>query len=84
MANVTRLKERPEPTAIEVAGLSHVYSGGEGGVAALEDISMEVAASLFVVIAGPSGCGKTSLLMMLACLRHQSEGTILCNGRPIQ
>ena len=37
----------------------------------------------FVVIVGPSGCGKTSLLMMLAGLRHQSEGTILCDGRPI-
>jgi NitT/TauT family transport system ATP-binding protein len=84
MANVTRLKERPETTAIEVAGLSHVYSGAEGGVAALEDISMEVAAGRFVVIVGPSGCGKTSLLMMLAGLRHQTEGTILCNGRPIQ
>jgi NitT/TauT family transport system ATP-binding protein len=84
MANVTRLKERPEATAIEVAGLSHVYSGAEGGVAALEDISMEVVAGRFVVIVGPSGCGKTSLLMMLAGLRHQTEGTILCNGRPIQ
>jgi NitT/TauT family transport system ATP-binding protein len=83
MANVTRLKERPEATAIEVAGLSHVYSGAEGGVAALEDISMEVVAGRFVVIVGPSGCGKTSLLMMMAGLRRQTEGTLLCHGRPI-
>jgi NitT/TauT family transport system ATP-binding protein len=83
MASVTRRAQRSEPAAIEVAGLSHVYSGGEGGVSALEDISMEVEPGQFVVIVGPSGCGKTSLLMMLAGLRHQSEGTILCNGRPI-
>jgi NitT/TauT family transport system ATP-binding protein len=36
------------------------------------------------VIVGPSGCGKTSLLMMLAGLRAQREGTILCYGRPIR
>ena len=70
-------------SAIEVDRLSHVYSGTEGGVPALEDISMKVEAGKFVVIVGPSGCGKTSLLMMLAGLRHQSTGTILCDGRPI-
>src|SRR6476620_6027322 len=83
MASVTRLHEAAEPSAIKVAGLSHVYAGAEGGVPALEDISMTVEAGKFVVIVGPSGCGKTSLLMMLAGLRHQSTGTILCDGRPI-
>ena len=50
---------------------------------ALEDISLTVDAGRFVVIVGPSGCGKTSLLMMMAGLRHQTSGTILCAGRPI-
>jgi len=70
-------------SAIEVDRLSHVYAGAEGGVPALEDISLKVDAGKFVVIVGPSGCGKTSLLMMLAGLRHQTTGTILCSGRPI-
>jgi NitT/TauT family transport system ATP-binding protein len=52
-------------------------------VPALEDVSMSVGVGRFVVIVGPSGCGKTSLLMMLAGLRHQTEGTILCQGRAI-
>ena len=69
--------------AIVVDGLSHVYAGPDGGVPALVDISMTVGAGRFVVIVGPSGCGKTSLLMMLAGLRHQSQGTILCHGGPI-
>jgi NitT/TauT family transport system ATP-binding protein len=68
---------------IEVAKLSHVYNGAQGAVPALEDISLSVGAGRFVVIVGPSGCGKTSLLMMLAGLRAQTEGTILCHGRPI-
>ncbi len=69
--------------AIEVAGLAHVYEGREGQVPALEDIALTVGAGRFVVIVGPSGCGKTSLLMMMAGLRRQSSGTILCAGRPI-
>jgi NitT/TauT family transport system ATP-binding protein len=70
-------------SAIAVERLSHVYAGAEGDVPALEDISIGVEAGKFVVIVGPSGCGKTSLLMMLAGLRHQTQGTILCAGKPI-
>ena len=44
---------------------------------------MSVPAGRFTVVVGPSGCGKTSLLMMLAGLRAQTRGTILCLGEPI-
>ena len=69
--------------AIEVRGVGHVYAGPDGGVPALEDISLSVDTGRFVVIVGPSGCGKTSLLMMMAGLRQQTAGSILCHGRPI-
>ncbi|MGE0524891.1 MAG: ABC transporter ATP-binding protein [Variibacter sp.] len=83
MSNAAQLQEAPAQAAIEVSGLNHVYEGREGKVAALDDISLTVGAGRFVVIVGPSGCGKTSLLMMLAGLRRQTNGTILCAGRPI-
>ena len=83
VANLTHTHERPGEVAIEVANLGHVYAGPDGGVPALEDISMSVGVGRFVVIVGPSGCGKTSLLMMLAGLRAQSQGKVLCYGRPI-
>ena len=67
-------------SAIDIGGLSHVYGGT---VPALENISFSVPAGRFTVIVGPSGCGKTSLLMMLAGLRAQSQGTIHCLGRPM-
>ena len=70
-------------SAINVERLSHVYSGTEGGVPALQDITIDVEAGKFVVIVGPSGCGKTSLLMMLAGLRHQTQGAITVAGKPI-
>ena len=83
VANLTRAEQRAEEIAIEVADLNHVYAGVEGDVPALQDISLSVGVGHFVVIVGPSGCGKTSLLMMLAGLRQQSSGTVLCYGRPI-
>ena len=83
LANLTELLRPADEAAIEVDDLSHVYAGADGGVAALVDITMSVGQGRFVVIVGPSGCGKTSLLMMLAGLRQQTEGGILCLGRPI-
>ena len=83
VANLTDVRGRAGEAAIEVERLSHVYSGPDGGVPALESISLSVGTGRFVVIVGPSGCGKTSLLMMMAGLRHQTSGTIDIQGRPI-
>ena len=84
LANLSELRAKTaQAAAIEIRGLSHVYVGREGKVPALEDISLAVGAGRFVVVVGPSGCGKTSFLMMLAGLRRQTSGTILCAGRPI-
>jgi NitT/TauT family transport system ATP-binding protein len=86
MQHVANLKVVRAPAgtpAIEVERVGHVYAGPDGGVPALTDISLTVGSGRFVVIVGPSGCGKTSLLMMMAGLRRQTEGEILCHGRPI-
>jgi NitT/TauT family transport system ATP-binding protein len=84
LANVGELRSQAGEAAIEVNRLSHTYAGVEGGgVPALVDISLTVCKGRFVVIVGPSGCGKTSLLMMLAGLRQQTDGTILCHGQPM-
>ena len=84
LANVSELRAQAGEAAIEVNRLSHTYAGVDGGgVPALVDISLTVRKGRFVVIVGPSGCGKTSLLMMLAGLRQQTQGTILCHDQPI-
>jgi NitT/TauT family transport system ATP-binding protein len=83
VADMSIAREKAGAAAIAVDRVSHVYDGRDGQVPALEDISLTVGAGRFTVIVGPSGCGKTSLLMMMAGLRHQSSGTILCAGAPI-
>lgn len=53
-------------------------------VAALDDISLDVAAGEFSVLVGPSGCGKSTLLDLLAGLSTPSSGTIDLDGTPIR
>jgi len=47
-----------------------------GAVAAVDDVSFEVAAGQFVVLLGPSGSGKTTILRMVAGLEAPTSGRI--------
>lgn len=63
--------------------VSHVtkrYGGGATEVAAVRDVSLEVAPGEVVLIMGPSGSGKTTLLLMLGALLRATEGEIRLDG----
>ena len=47
------------------------------GLAALDNIELQVGAAEFVCLLGPSGCGKTTLLRIIAGLLNASSGRIL-------
>ncbi len=47
-----------------------------GGVEALRDASLHVAAGDFVALLGPSGCGKSTLLRLIAGLDHPDAGRL--------
>lgn len=53
----------------------------EGGVRAVQDVSLEIPAGQFVSLVGPSGCGKTTLLRMVASLERIDSGRILIDDR---
>jgi multiple sugar transport system ATP-binding protein len=55
----------------------------EGGVHAVQDLSLEIADGEFLVLVGPSGCGKTTALRMLAGLESISDGTIRIGARVV-
>jgi len=52
-----------------------------GPVAAVDEVSFDIAPNEFFALLGPSGCGKTTLLRMLAGLETPTEGRIIIDGQ---
>jgi NitT/TauT family transport system ATP-binding protein len=83
MAELITMDRNRNAGRLEVRNLGHVYAGREGPMQALADINLVAEPGRFLVLVGPSGCGKSSLLMMMAGLRTQTSGEIVCAGRPV-
>ena len=54
-----------------------------GGLAAVSDFSLDVAAGQFVGIIGPNGAGKTTLLHLITGYLRPTSGSIKFNGQEI-
>jgi multiple sugar transport system ATP-binding protein len=54
-----------------------------GSVTAVQDFTLSIGSSEFVVFVGPSGCGKSTTLRMLAGLEDVSSGDISIDGTPV-
>jgi len=81
---MSRLYSLPMPTPILVADhLTAVFPNHNGGLQALERVSLEVCPQEFVCVVGPSGCGKSTLLRLLAGLLRPTEGRVIFEGEPL-
>ncbi len=65
---------------IRISGLNKIY---EGGMQALFDVSLDVAAGEILALLGPNGAGKTSLISAICGLTRPSSGTILVGGHDV-
>lgn len=54
-----------------------------GTVAAVQNVSLDVAPGEFLSLLGPSGSGKTTLLMMIAGFELPTAGQIVIDGRDV-
>jgi len=68
---------------ISLLHVSKMYDGAGSRVAALADVSLEIAQGEFVALMGPSGCGKSTLLHMIAGVDLPTEGEVWVDGRAL-
>ena len=62
---------------VELDGVAKLYPGG---VAALDGVSLSIAAGEMVAIVGPSGSGKSTMLHMIGALDRPSSGSVRIAG----
>jgi putative ABC transport system ATP-binding protein len=68
---------------IRLSQVTRIYSKGEGGIRALDNVSLEIPFGEFAVITGPSGCGKSTLLNLLGGLDTPDSGEIWIGDLPL-
>lgn len=73
-------------TSITVEHITCVFPSKqvEGGVVAVDDVTLKVKSGETVALLGPSGCGKTTLLRTIAGLMSPRHGRILYDTIPLE
>jgi NitT/TauT family transport system ATP-binding protein len=80
MDGATAAPPEPATGAVDVDGVVKQF---EGGVLAVDRVSLSARPGEFVSIVGSSGCGKSTLLRLIAGLIPATAGTITVNGREV-
>lgn len=71
-------KGDPFVANVRLENVEKVY---DGGVKAVQNLTLDVEDKEFVVLVGPSGCGKTTTLRMIAGLEEVTSGNIYIDGK---
>ena len=71
-----------EAVSVEFREATKRYPGADG--AAVDRLSLEVAAGEICVLVGPSGCGKTTAMRMVNRMVEITDGDILIGGRSVR
>ncbi len=69
-----------QAVGLRLDAVSKEFGGHDLSVAALREVSLEVAPGEFVSILGPSGCGKTTLLSLVGGLDQPTSGRVFAAG----
>ena len=69
---------------IEITAVTKDYPLGKTTIHALRGVDLKIDRGEFTAVAGPSGCGKTTLLNIVGCIDHPTEGTVRVDGQEVQ
>jgi ABC-type lipoprotein export system ATPase subunit len=70
-------------SAVEIRDLFRVYPSREGGVAALQGLTLTVEQGELCVVLGPSGSGKSTLLRIVGGFERPSAGSVRVAGTDV-
>ena len=70
-------------TILSVEGITVRFETPEGGVTAVDDVSLQVKQGEFLSIIGPSGCGKSTLFNVVGGLLSTYSGRVAVAGETI-
>ena len=63
--------------------ITKTFSGADGTVTAVDDVSLDIEPGEFITLLGPSGCGKTTTLRIVAGFETATRGQVLLDQQPI-
>ena len=69
--------------AARVRNLTKTYGSGDAMVTALDDVTLDIAASEFTAVMGPSGSGKSTLMHCCAALDTADSGEVYIGEQEI-
>jgi len=67
---------------VEIDSVTHAY-GGQGGVIAVDKLTLSIAEGEFAAVVGPSGCGKSTLMKLVTGLQLPQVGSITVGGAKV-
>ncbi len=77
------MTEAPFGPAARVRNLTKTYGTGQALVRALDDVTLDLAASEFTAVMGPSGSGKSTLMHCCAALDTADSGQVFIGDQDI-
>ena len=74
---------RSRVAQVRLEHITKTFGSGADAVAAVVDVSLDIAHHEFMILLGPSGCGKSTLLRMVAGLEDPTAGDVYIGDRRV-